>query len=171
MNAPINEFGQLIANMTAWGNTNGGFAQPGTTQPGSGSGGGTSTIFAAPSWQKTAIGATMREQPDVSLIGDPNTGVTVYGNAGFSGAGPGVIGGTSVSTPEMAAMWALVLQACKATPACENGPSSHPYRLGNAAPYFYSIYKHSALGSGILVHAGACRTRKCSMTSSTARMR
>ncbi len=47
VNAPIDEFGQLVTNMTAWGVTNGG---NGGTIPknASGSGGGTSTIFAAP---------------------------------------------------------------------------------------------------------------------------
>jgi hypothetical protein len=37
-------------------------------------------------------------------------------------------------------MWALVLQACKATSGCGTGPSAKPYRLGNPAPYFYAIY-------------------------------
>jgi subtilase family serine protease len=145
VNAPINEFGQISANITAWGNTNGGFAAPGTTRPGSGSGGGTSTIFTAPTWQQSAIGATMREQPDVSMIGDPMTGVTFVVNTGFSGGGTGDVGGTSVAAPQMAAMWALVLQACKATPACNTGPAGHTYRLGNAAPYLYSIFHGSGL--------------------------
>ncbi len=146
VNAPINEFGQLSGNITAWGTSNGGYAPPGSTSSGSGSGGGISTIFAAPSWQHNAIQAVMREQPDVAMIGDPFTGVTVYANSGLAGSanvpsGAFPVGGTSVAAPQMAAMWALVLQACKATPACQTGPSAHPYRLGNAAPYFYQIYK------------------------------
>jgi len=146
VNLPLNEFGQISANITAWGNTNGGFAEPGTHQGGSGSGGGTSTIFTAPPWQASAIGATMREQPDVAMLGDPLTGVTIYQNAGFTSQSAFDIGGTSVSAPQMAAMWALVLQACKATPACGSGPSAHPYRLGNAAPLLYGIYKQAQSG-------------------------
>lgn len=146
VNAPLNELGQLTANMTAWGNTNGG--NGGTTAGNwSGTGGGTSQIFAAPSWQQAALGATRRLQPDVSMIGDPDTGVTVYVNANFGG-GYFPIGGTSVAAPQMAAMWALVLQGCKATPACTvGGPAGHTYRLGNAAPYLYSVYKNLNLSA------------------------
>jgi subtilase family serine protease len=151
VNAPINEFGQLTNNITAWGTT---------TQLGAaGSGGGVSTIFAAPSWQKSAIGATMRTQPDVAMIGDPNTGVAIYANSGLTGSstvpsGLFPIGGTSVAAPEMAAMWAVVLDACKNTSVCGNGPSGHSYRLGNAAPYFYSIYaaKNLTGASGFSPH-------------------
>lgn len=145
VNAPLNEFGQLTGNLTAWGNTNGGNGGS-QAQNWSGSGGGVSTVFNAPPWQASALGITMREQPDVSLLADPFTGVTVYSNASFGG-GYGAIGGTSVAAPEMAAMWALVLEACKSTPACTaQGSGSHPYRLGNASPYFYAIYKNANQG-------------------------
>jgi len=41
-------------------------------------------------------------------------------------------------------MWALVLSACKQTPACvAKGIGPHPYRLGNAAPLFYGIYNNA----------------------------
>jgi kumamolisin len=131
VNAPINEFGQLYNTMTAWGTT--------TSLGLDGSGGGVSTIFSAPSWQQQAIGASMRTQPDVSMIGDPLTGVTYYENAGFPDGGAGDIGGTSVAAPQMAAMWALVLEAeCKKEMNCAS--TTHAYRLGNAAPYFYAIY-------------------------------
>ncbi|HKU67662.1 MAG TPA: protease pro-enzyme activation domain-containing protein [Candidatus Baltobacteraceae bacterium] len=132
VNAPINEFGQLTNNITAWGTT--------TSLGQSGSGGGVSTIFSAPAWQQQAIGAAKRTQPDVSMIGDPFTGVSAATNSSFPDKQVGDIGGTSVAAPEMAAMWALVLQACKAAPSCNTGPSGHTYRLGNAAPYLYKIY-------------------------------
>ncbi len=144
VNLPVNEFGQLTANMTAWGVTNGGNS---TSSPG-GSGGGISTIFSAPSWQSSALGASMREQPDVSLDADPFSGVVVETNGTCQNcaAGPSGIGGTSVAAPQMAAMWALVLDACKkAVGTCGNAAASHPWRLGNAAPYFYSIYKNTNL--------------------------
>lgn len=151
VNAPINELGQISGNLTAWGNTNGGNGSAGGQW--GGSGGGVSTIFNAPSWQQTATGATKREQPDVSMDGDPLTGVTIVTNTGLTSpslpSGPFAIGGTSVSAPEMAAMWALVLDACKVAPACNTaGPVGHTYRLGNAAPYLYSIYHGSGLVPG-----------------------
>jgi subtilase family serine protease len=138
VNVPIDEFGRLVGTITAWGYT--------TSLGTSGSGGGVSTVFNAPAWQQSAIGAAKRTQPDVSLIGDPFTGVTVYVDAGFGG-GPGDVGGTSVAAPQMAATWALVLSAeCQKQGTCGN--PSHAYRLGNAAPYLYSIYKGSNLTGG-----------------------
>ena len=153
VNAPLNELGQLTAPITAWGTT--------TSLGSSGTGGGVSSIFAAPSWQATDLGATLREVPDVAMIGDPNTGVTIFTNSQFPsaqpvnlpsgqqlpGSGAFDIGGTSVSAPEAAAMWALVLQACNQTASCKTAGGTHPYRLGNAAQYFYGIYKAAAPGS------------------------
>ncbi len=143
--APLDGFGNLQGPMIAWGIS--------TQESGyggySGSGGGKSTFMAAPAWQSAALGNTMREQPDVSMIGDPNTGVTTVTNARFGGQISGV-GGTSVAAPQMAAMWALVLQVCKANPGhgmCPANPASGPYRMGNASPYLYAIYKGTAYNS------------------------
>jgi subtilase family serine protease len=150
VNAPIDEFGQLTNTITAWGTT--------TSLGLDGSGGGVSTIFGAPSWQQQAIGAIMRTQPDVAMIGDPLTGVTVFENAGFADGGPTDIGGTSVAAPQMAAMWALVLQAeCLKEANC--GSASHAYRLGNAAPYLYAIYQPSKVTvSGFTPHLSYAQT-------------
>jgi subtilase family serine protease len=144
----VNAFGQTTAPWLAWGIS--------TSESGfggrEGSGGGISGVpIPAPSWQAgSPIGATDREQPDVSMIGDPRTGVSLVTNAAFGGGISG-IGGTSVATPEMAAMWADVLSACKANPsagACASGGgSATPWRLGNAAPYLYAILKHTSIGS------------------------
>jgi hypothetical protein len=47
----------------------------------------------------------------------------------------------------MAAMWALVLSAeCQKEGNC--GSSTHAYRLGNAAPYLYSVYAGQNLTGG-----------------------
>jgi subtilase family serine protease len=55
-------------------------------------------------------------------------------------------GGTSVAAPEMAAMWALVVDACHQSSTCTGkGTGPHPYRLGNAAPYMYTIYNSTTL--------------------------
>jgi xanthomonalisin len=145
--ASVNAYGQQTAPWLAWGIS--------TFETGygaiGGSGGGSSEAggidIPAPAWQADALGSgvTSREQPDVSMIGDPSTGVAVMVNKQWQGA-LSVIGGTSVAAPEMAAMWADVLSACKANPSsglCSGGTTtaSGGFRLGNAAPYLYAILK------------------------------
>ncbi|WP_218082874.1 S53 family peptidase [Anthocerotibacter panamensis] len=75
----------------------------------SGSGGGSSTFFARPSYQTTAIipaSETRRRVPDVALVADPNTGAYVFLNGRVS-----QIGGTSLSAPIWAGFSALINQA------------------------------------------------------------
>jgi len=142
--ANVNAYGQQTAPWVAWGISTYDFGGYGAL---GGSGGGNSSTggigIPAPLWQATALGATYREQPDVSLIGDPSTGVSTVINAGMGG-GIGDIGGTSVAAPQMAAMWADVLSACEAHVGAGLCPASG-HRLGNAAPYFYAIYKGTAI--------------------------
>ncbi|MDQ2681294.1 MAG: protease pro-enzyme activation domain-containing protein [Candidatus Eremiobacteraeota bacterium] len=139
VNAPLDNTGKLIGQIAAWADqtTNGG---NGTFQNNVGSGGGVSTIFKAPASQALNVaGATMREQPDLSLMADPNTGPAILLNVAF-GAQAGASGGTSAAAPEAAAMWALVLQACKANAACATAGGTHPYRLGDPKALIYAIY-------------------------------
>jgi subtilase family serine protease len=138
---PINNAGQLMGPITVWGEQTG-------AGGGGASGGGISLFIPRPSWQKgvgiDSVTGTNRLQPDVSLLGDPLTGVATVVNADF---GQSILrfGGTSVAAPEMAAMWALVLQACKNSASCAGrGAGSRPFRLGSAAPYFYSAYNTPA---------------------------
>ena len=148
--ASVDGFGNPLAPFVGWGistNENNG---NGYGAYGWGSGGGISTLITAPSWQSAAVpGVTMREQPDVSMLGDPSTGIMMEANApGIPCVGLCDIGGTSVAAPEMAAMWADVLSACKAQPSagfCAGGSGAHPWRLGNAAPYLYAIYGHTKI--------------------------
>jgi kumamolisin len=140
INAPVDQFGNLTNQMTGWGleSSNGR----------GGSGGGISAYFpqTLTPWQTNIPGVqgSNRNQPDVSLLGDPATGMAalLYANLG----GPLVLGfgGTSVAAPEMAAMWALVLQACKQSAACATAQGAKPYRLGNAAPLLYGLYAKNA---------------------------
>jgi subtilase family serine protease len=135
---PLDNAGRFVGPLTAWGVQ---------TQSGSyGTGGGISAYVPQPAWQTGAgIASGLRNVPDVSLEGDQNTGVATIVNASFGSTGSGAYGGTSVAAPETAAMWALVLSACKQTPACvAKGTGPHPYRLGNAAPLFYGIYNNAA---------------------------
>lgn len=146
---PMDSMGNLTNALTGWGvATSGGGPQYGNFGFGA-SGGGCSVDFALPPWQTTAVGSlcTMRANPDVSLEADLATGVTIVQNAGIGGPSLNFYGGTSAAAPEMAAMWSLVVQACKQTASCATGTGPHPYRLGNAAPYLYAIYDNAAIGA------------------------
>ena len=79
---------------------------------GGGSGGGCSTVFSATSWQgaetgygSAGCGSGKRLVADVAAIGDPVTGFDIYNS--YSSAGWATVGGTSLSSPVVAAMWAL----------------------------------------------------------------
>jgi len=137
---PLNSAGQFIGPIVAWGES--------TTRGLGGTGGGTSAFFPIPTYQavcpvprdnKGCPTPPNRNVPDVSLDGDPLTGVSVIYDADPS-IGPRQIlpfGGTSVAAPEMAAMWAEVLSACKVKPGfCVTGG----YRTGNANPILYNIF-------------------------------
>jgi len=87
-----------------------------------GSGGGTSRLFTQPSYQAGVVpsalsqrygGAPMRVVPDVSAVGDPNTGMLVGQTQAFPDGtyyDEYRIGGTSLSSPLYAGMFALAVQ-------------------------------------------------------------
>jgi subtilase family serine protease len=64
----------------------------------SGGGSGCSNVFAKPTWQ-TDTGCKMRMEADVSAVGNPATGVAVYGPTSLTASGWQRYGGTSVATP------------------------------------------------------------------------
>lgn len=150
----LSNAGTLLGPITGWGQ------QTNSSSDSGASGGGVSCYFAAPAWQVqpsyergsllTTAGSTAcsaaalsgggRVLPDVSLEGDPLTGVAVVGNVAF-GQTQSPYGGTSVAAPQMAAMWALVLQACAQNSHCATAGGSKPYRLGNAAPLLWRLYQ------------------------------
>ena len=138
VNTPMNSAGRLDGPLTAWGQT--------TTGGLGGTGGGVSAFITQPAYQtgmKGIIGSQFRNVPDLSLEADPLTGVAVVTNADPSLGGPQIfgVGGTSVSAPEMAAMWGLVLNACRNRVQCPHGPNGPlPYRFGLPNPAFYQIY-------------------------------
>ncbi len=71
-----------------------------------GSGGGFSAYFARPTYQNGWQSAAGRSVPDVAMVADPNTGVTVYDTTAYSGQkGWFQVGGTSASCP----MWGAVV--------------------------------------------------------------
>jgi subtilase family serine protease len=160
VNIPLNSAGTLVGQITAWGyqTTAGG---DGSFNNNVGSGGGLSQYFMAPTWQSGLTVASnsnptssqlngYRAVPDIAMDADWDTGPAMVENAAFSDAryfGP--VGGTSAAAPEMAAAWALVLQACKASSTCATAWGAKTYRLGNAASVLYAIYN----GNGKLPYA------------------
>jgi kumamolisin len=68
----------------------------------SGSGGGTSSQFAQPSFQSGVTSDGNRDVPDVAAVGDPNTGWAIY-----TGGSWAQFGGTSAAAPNWAAFTAV----------------------------------------------------------------
>ncbi len=96
---------------TVW---NDGGEQEGKKTGAGASGGGCSGVFAAPLWQQAAaawpgVGCVRRAVADVAADGDPYTGVDVYDSTATPGGNKGwtIIGGTSVSSPIIASVFAL----------------------------------------------------------------
>lgn len=158
---PLSNAGTYLGPITGWGQ------QTSIAGTGGASGGGISCYVPAPSWQVepayisaeqgslvvtnnscsgfATVPGGGRLVPDITLEGDPATGIGVVANVAF-GENQIVVGGTSVATPQMAAMWALVLQACAQTSGCATATGSKPYRLGNAAGLLWgTIYKSQTL--------------------------
>ncbi len=108
---------------------------------GAGGGGGVSTVWSQPTWQKGVISpdskgsTTMRNVPDVSLNSDPQTGYAIYVDGKWH-----VAGGTSCAAPLWAALAALVNQ---------NRQAQGLSPLGFPLPAIYAVARsnlyHSAM--------------------------
>ncbi|MGA2965463.1 MAG: S53 family peptidase [Terriglobales bacterium] len=91
-----------------------------------GSGGGTSAVWAKPSFQEKLSG-NWRLVPDIAFLADPWTGgEVVYTEGGQQSIG--VVGGTSLACPMFSGMWAIANQAAPAGTW-----------LGQAAPLLYGL--------------------------------
>jgi subtilase family serine protease len=87
----------------------------------SGAGSGCSAYEPKPTWQKDA-GCVRRTVADVSADADPNTGAAVYDTVRYQGrSGWFQVGGTSLSSPLIAAAYALAGNAASTT------DGSYPY--------------------------------------------
>jgi hypothetical protein len=85
-----------------------------------GTGSGCSSLEPKPSWQRydatAPDGCLNRTQNDVAAVADPRTGVAVYASGWLQ------VGGTSVATPIITALYALA-----GTPPWGTYPASYPY--------------------------------------------
>ncbi|MFI9719994.1 putative Ig domain-containing protein [Streptomyces sp. NPDC052396] len=91
----------------------------GSSAGGQGAGSGCSQYDPKPSWQQDS-GCAKRTVADVSAVADPATGLAVYDS--YQSGGWNVYGGTSASSPIIAAVYALA-----GTPAAGSYPASYPY--------------------------------------------
>jgi len=97
----------ILASVTGVGGTSLTSISPRIESAWSGAGSGCSKIYAKPSFQSAiSTGCSKRAQSDVSADADPNTGVAVYDT--FHSSGWLVFGGTSVASPIIASVFALV---------------------------------------------------------------
>jgi xanthomonalisin len=87
----------------------------------SGTGGSPSTFEPQPSWQNGIVPGSTRGVPDIAFDGDPNSGAVIIVNGSTE-----QVGGTSLSAPIFAGVWARML-AIKGT------------GLGFAAPLIYQL--------------------------------
>ncbi|QNN51861.1 S53 family peptidase [Nocardioides mesophilus] len=124
-----------------------------------GSGGGTSRLFAQPDYQKGVVpaeisqkyGSTpMRAVPDVSAVGDPTTGMLVGQTQRFPDGSAQYseyrIGGTSLSSPLYAGMFALVVQK-----------AGHRFGLANPALYAARATTYDITKADLATYPGAVR--------------
>ncbi|HXX91192.1 MAG TPA: fibronectin type III domain-containing protein [Acidimicrobiales bacterium] len=111
--------------------TNTGTRTPGsgTETAWSGAGSGCSAYEPKPSWQHDA-GCARRTVADVSAVADPNTGVWVYDTYGYSGMVGGV-GGTSVATPIVGAIYALAGNPTSSSTTLASLPYADPAALND----------------------------------------
>lgn len=126
----------------------------------SGGGSGCSAFEAMPAWQAALPGAvaachTRRALSDVAADANPATGVAVYDSYGYPGWYPGMIGGTSLATPIVGAVYAL---AGNASTLVTSGASSLYARASYTAPNLFDITSGSngdcSLGLACTASAG-----------------
>lgn len=91
------------------------------------SGGGYSTFFPAPYWQRSITNSSFRATPDVAAVGNPYTGLIIIVEGTET-----VIGGTSLSAP----LWAGAI-------ADIDSYVGHP--IGLISPILYEIYHNVAV--------------------------
>ena len=116
-----------------------------------GTGGGPSHFYPLPDYQQgvaQAAGHGLRQVPDVSANGDPNTGFHII----FEGVA-GQVGGTSASTPLWAATVALINQDMKKKGLREVGFANPAiYWMGQNTPKFSSPPFHDVTGGNNLLY-------------------
>jgi subtilase family serine protease len=140
---------------TVWGSSGGFLGLLGS--PGTGSG--CSRYEHKPAWQHDA-GCAMRTVADVSAVADPNTGVAVYDSTPDSSGNVGWLqfGGTSVSSPIIASVYALAGNAASVTQGSYSGAQ---YVYSHAAGNLNDVTSGSNGSCGGLLSGGASKKYLC----------
>lgn len=114
------------------------------------SGGGRAPGIARPTWQKAPSlpKDSARWAPDVSFLGDPATGVSIYFNGHYHQAG-----GTSLGAPCWAAIWALVRENAQNDGFTIPVAPKALYRVGNS-DFYTSAFHDITTGSNGRYTAG-----------------
>ncbi len=143
VNAPIDETGRLSGQITAWADN--------TTQGGNGnfnnnvgSGGGISMVFDAPKYQSDALkGVKKREIPDMSWTPIRRPALRSWRTpSSIRSSSPRAERACRRRRPTPSGP--MSSQPAKHFSACATAGGAKPYRLGNAAPWFYKIYEGKA---------------------------
>jgi subtilase family serine protease len=114
----------------------------------SGAGSGCSMAETRPAWQTVATHCAHRAVADVSAVADPGTGVAVYDTYG-GGGGWAIYGGTSVSSPIIASVYALA-----GVPGATAFPAADPY--AHRTGFFdVKVGRNGTCVIVLLCHAGA----------------
>jgi subtilase family serine protease len=139
--------------------SNGGYSWGGESSW-SGSGSGCSVYFSAQNWQTSALswtltGCSSRSVADVAADADPNTGAAVYDSVKYDGrSGWFQVGGTSLASPLIAAVYALA----------DNAATAQAYPVGTTSLYPAELpYDHPAALHDITTGPGTgnCGTTAC----------
>jgi hypothetical protein len=113
----------------------------------SGAGSGCSSDVTKPSWQSGISACSNRADTDVSAVADPATGLAVYQT--YGGSGWSVYGGTSLSSPLIASVYAIA-----GTPGSGDRPNSYPYsHTGNL--FDVTTGSNGSCSPTVLCHGGA----------------
>jgi N-acetylneuraminic acid mutarotase len=115
-----------------------------------GTGSGCSADVTKPLFQAGISACSTRADTDLSADADPNTGLAIYNT--YSDAGWDVIGGTSLSAPIIASIYALA-----GTPAAGTFPASYPYEDQHQATDINDVTSGSngSCSPAVLCTAGA----------------
>jgi kumamolisin len=114
------------------------------------SGGGDAYPLPRPSWQvaSTLPSGKDRYAPDVSFLGDPSTGASIFYKGTWR-----VVGGTSLGAPSWAAVWTLVAQSAKNAGKTAPTAPATIYSVGNSSSYAQA-FNDITSGSNGFYHAG-----------------
>lgn len=132
----------------------------------SGSGVGVSKYENQPAYQANVQSTGKRTVPDVSFLGDPNTGVDVYTTNPSNGRGSwSTVGGTSLGSPAWAGIIAIVDQGLNlaGSPSMDGATQTIPrlYALANTSAF------ETVINSAVIVKTATGNFRRSTGTSVT----